>query len=64
MREGLIDPEVQLGPSDWFLDEEVDRNDEKAKHAALYKKYGMLTQRTRDACFEGRIIVPLGRNNP
>ena len=51
--------EVQKGSSDWFLDGEVDRTDEKAKHAALHKKYSMLTQRTRDACWKGMMVQSL-----
>jgi hypothetical protein len=57
-KKSLIDPEVQEG-SIWFLDGEVDRTDEKAKHAALHKKYGMLTQRTRDASWKGMMVQSL-----
>ena len=58
-RKSLIDPEVQKGASDWFLDGEVDRTDEKAKHDALRKKYGMLTQRTKDAHWKGMMVQSL-----
>jgi len=59
-RKSVIDPEVQKGSSDWlFLDGEVDRTDERAKHAALRKKYGMFTQRTRDAHWKGMMVQSL-----
>lgn len=45
-------------PHAMSLDGEIDRSDDRAKWEAIRMKYGVMTQRTRDKVFVGRLVLP------